>query len=164
VKQQKLEVRLARRGDEPALAAMMLELWPDEGRAAFFDKPVGALTRHVNGGPKGFLAVALVAGERVGFVSVGIRPWSEAGGEAPIPHVEGWFVARRSRRRGVGRALLRFAEAWSREKGFRFLSSDTWSHNRRSVRAHQAAGFRVTERIVYLLKRLPLLPRRRGLG
>jgi hypothetical protein len=42
----------------------------------------------------------------------------------------------------------------ARAEGFREISSDTWETNRRSVVAHQRSGYRLTERIVYFLKRL----------
>lgn len=148
-------IRSARAGDERALARLMLTLWPDEGRAAFAKKSVKALRLHVNGGPRGVLLAAVSDdGDVIGFVSAGVRKWSEAGGPSPIPHVEGWFVDEAWRRRGVGRALLAAVETWAKAKGFTHVSSDTWAHNQLSVDAHERSGYRVTERIVYFLKKL----------
>lgn len=146
-------IRLPRRGEGAEVAAMAFELWPEEGRSAFSHQ-LGAFRRHVCGGRRGALFVAEGDGALVGFVAVGVRPWSDAGESSPIPHVEGWFVKRAWRRRGVGKALLKAAEDWARKQGFTELGSDTWAHNRASIKGHHAAGFRTKERIVYFVKRL----------
>jgi aminoglycoside 6'-N-acetyltransferase I len=135
---------------------MVVTLWPD------CQLPPGlslvALQREVCDVPRSALFVAEAEGALRGFVGVGVRPRSEAGTSTPIPHVEAWFVVRGWRRRGVGRALLRAAEKWARDQGFSEIGSDTWANNRRSIRAHHAAGYRTAERLVFFVK--PLRRRR----
>lgn len=146
-------IRRPRKAEAKQVAALMLALWPDEGAAAFPHDLI-KLRNHVCDGPKGALFVAEGEGALQGFVAVGIREWSDSGDSSPIPHVEGWYVTKRYRRLGVGRALLKAAEDWAREKGFTEIGSDTWESNTTSIRAHHAAGFRTRERIVYFGKRL----------
>jgi aminoglycoside 6'-N-acetyltransferase I len=56
------------------------------------------------------------------------------------------------RRKGVGAALVRAAEAWAREKGLREFASDTELANTASQRAHVALGFTEVERLVAFRK------------
>ncbi len=139
---------------------MVVALWPDQQVPA--EVTLAALRRDVCDGPRSALFVAEAQGALRGFVGVGVRPRSASGESTPSPHIEAWFVARGWRRQGVGRALLRAAERWARDQGFTELGSDTWVSNRRSIRAHHAAGFRTAERLVYFVK--PLRRRARNAG
>jgi aminoglycoside 6'-N-acetyltransferase I len=95
-----------------------------------------------------------------GFVSVSLRPWAEGCLNAPVPYVEGWYVAAPLRRRGVGRALMDAAEQWARSQGFDELGSDARLDNTVSLHAHRRLGFTPTERLQYFRK--ALAPARRG--
>jgi aminoglycoside 6'-N-acetyltransferase I len=89
-----------------------------------------------------------------GFIHVGTRSYAEGATESPVAFVEEWFVDRDLRRGGHGRALMRAAERWARERGHHQLASDTPLRNRRSQRAHARIGFRVAEKLVSFLKEL----------
>ncbi len=148
-------VRLAARADVEAVARMFCALWPE-----------GALDEHrteanaiLSGAPIGTMPlvvfVAQVEGEVVGFVEIGLR--SHADGcdpSRPVGFVEGWYVDPEHRRRGLGRALIRAAEEWSRSKGCREIASDTWIDSEPSQSAHQALGFEIVDRCVHFRKSL----------
>jgi len=89
-----------------------------------------------------------------GFVSLSLRPWAEGCAGAPVPYVEAWYVAEDLRGRGVGRALMRAAETWAREAGFRELGSDARLDNAASLQAHRRLGFVPTERLQFFRKSL----------
>jgi len=55
--------------------------------------------------------------------------------------LEGWYVVAEARRRGVGRALVRAAEAWGRAQGCTEFASDALLDNHVSAAAHQALDF-----------------------
>jgi aminoglycoside 6'-N-acetyltransferase I len=102
-------------------------------------------------------AVALVAvradGSRLaGFAEVGSRSVVDEGETSPVAYLEGWYVDPDARRRGVGSALVRAAEAWAREHGYREFGSDVELDNVVSQRAHAALGFRETSRAVNYIK------------
>jgi aminoglycoside 6'-N-acetyltransferase I len=90
----------------------------------------------------------------IGFLELSVRPYANGCDSLPVPFIEGWYVKPGARRRGVGRALIRAAEDWSRERGFLEIGSDTELTNEDSVEAHERCGFAETERVVYLRKRL----------
>lgn len=150
-----LRIRPARARDEQAIAALRAALWP-EGSLEEHAEETRAI---VAGAPKSTMPLAIFVAEQaralVGFVEVGLR--SHADGcdpTRPVGFVEGWYVADSHRGRGVGRALLRAAEDWSREQGCRELASDTWLDNEASQAAHVALGFEVVDRCVHFKKPL----------
>ncbi len=131
-------------------------LWPDaspEEHLAEFEAD------SLNGGQPDFPCVALVSEEEhgalSGFLEVGMR--SHADGcdtSRPVGFVEGWFVLEEHRGNGIGRELMRAAEAWARARGCLEMASDALIDNSASERAHKAMGFEVVDRCVHLRKAL----------
>jgi aminoglycoside 6'-N-acetyltransferase I len=89
-----------------------------------------------------------------GFIEVSTRDRIDVSFSDPVAYVEGWYVDAGSRRAGLGRRLMRAAEAWARGRGLRQIGSDTDVDNDHSIRAHAALGFRETIRLVHFLKDL----------
>ena len=87
-----------------------------------------------------------------GFAEVGTRSVADSCESSPVAYLEGWYVDPDMRRKGVGAALVRAAEAWAREKGLREFASDTQLANTGSQRAHVALGFTEVERLVAFRK------------
>lgn len=139
--------------DVPAVRDFFAALWPDQP-AETFPRGLDELVAAVNASAKGQILVAEARGELVGVVAVGERPWSEGATAEPLAYIEGWYVVPAWRRRGVGRALFAAAEAWARAQGYAQIASDTEEHNRTSIAAHQALGYRIAERIVYFVRDL----------
>ena len=83
-----------------------------------------------------------------GFAEVGTRSVAESCETSPVAFLEGWYVDPDLRRQGVGTALVRAAEAWALEMGFKELASDTQLANSGSQLAHAALGFVEVERLV----------------
>jgi len=140
--------------DVDAWAAMRALLWP-EAEAADLTREAHA---YVAGDAGDILAAAFVAEDdaasRVGFIEVGVRPYSDGCDSMPVPHVEGWYVQPGARGRGVGRQLMDAAERWSRTRGFSEIASDTEVHNTASAHAHHACGFEEVDRLIKFRKRL----------
>ena len=107
--------------------------------------------------PKSDLIVLMAedaSGKLIGFAEVGTRAYAEGCDTSPVGFLEGWFVEEHARGSGVGRALVRAAETWARDRGLTEFGSDTWLDNEASIRAHRVLGFTETERLVCFLKRL----------
>ena len=148
-----MTVRPMEKGDADAWIAMRASLWPHADVTGLRDEVAAYLDR-----ASGTVAVAFVAdderGERVGFVELSIRPFSDGCDSAPVPHIEGWYVAPHARRAGAGRALMRAAEEWSRARGFVELASDAELDDVASHQAHAAIGFEEVDRLVKFRKAL----------
>jgi len=144
-------IRAVEPQDAAAWERMRAELWPaDPGEhareiAVFFSRQL----RHEE---------ALIAlddqGRSIGFVELSIRPYAEGCYSGRVGYLEGWFVKPPSRRRGIGRALVRAAEDWARAQGCIEFASDTELGNASSAAAHLALGFSEVERIICFRKPL----------
>ena len=149
-------IRAAESGDEAEVAALMALLWPD-GTVEEHRREATAVVRSgMSGTLPGAILLALDPGATpVGFLQVGLR--SHADGcdtSRPVGFIEGWFVRDRFRGQGIGSALVRAAEDWSRERGCLEMASDALIENEESQRAHEALGFDVVDRCVHFRKRL----------
>jgi aminoglycoside 6'-N-acetyltransferase I len=151
-----LKIRQARVGDEQELLEMHVLLWPDapiedlrgEVRTAVNQRTVGKL-------PSTMLVAEDGSGGLTGFVAAGLR--SHADGcnpEQPAGFVEGWFVREKFRGQGIGRALIRAAEAWARTNNCIEMASDALIDNQPSLDAHRALGFEIVDRCVHFRKNL----------
>ena len=67
-------------------------------------------------------------------------------------HVADIVVARDAGGRGVGTALLAFAEDWARQRGFAMLTLNVFTENRRARRLYARLGFE--EEWIRCIKRL----------
>jgi aminoglycoside 6'-N-acetyltransferase I len=150
-----VNVRLGVPADTGAIARQFHALWPD-----------GPLSEHalearliLDGQPPSTMPlvvfVAEMGAEVVGFVEVGLRSHADGcDSRSPVWFIEGWYVEPGSRRRGIGRALLKSAEDWARSHGCSEMASDMWTDNEPSQRAHEAMGFEVVDRCVHYRKSL----------
>jgi aminoglycoside 6'-N-acetyltransferase I len=147
-------IRPVETGDREAWVGMRLALWPDaerdelaEGARRYFEDASYAV----------FLARVLVAerlGEIVGMIELSLRSIADGCASSPVPYIEGWFVAEKARRQGVGSALVRAAENWARERGASEIASDILIENQVSEAAHKKLGFEEVARMVSLRKSL----------
>ena len=143
-------VREAGKGDEKALAELMLLLWPEHSEAellaeceAFMeDENAGFFLKYEQGVPAGFAQCQL----RHDYVE-GTRT-------SPVGYLEGIFVREEYRRRGYGTELLRACEAWAAKRGCREFASDCELDNADSFRFHMAAGFLEANRVICFVKEL----------
>jgi len=135
---------------------MMALLWP-EGSVEEHRHEADELLRT---SMCGTLPAAIIVAEGkdrslVGFVQVGLRSHGDGCDVArAVGFIEGWFVAEPSRGSGIGRALVRAAEAWARANGCVEMASDALIDNEISHRAHEALGFEVIDRCVHYRKKL----------
>ena len=124
---------------------MRTALWPVEGHeaeiAAYFESGGSVLLAQV-------LVAEGPARGLAGFIELGLRTYAEGCDSSPVPFIEGWYVDEDVRRTGVGAALVRAAEEWAREQGYREIASDVELSNEISQTAHRALGYEEVERIV----------------
>jgi ribosomal protein S18 acetylase RimI-like enzyme len=93
--------------------------------------------RKVLSGEWGAVFVAIEDGTLAGYV--GIHPHDEYG------HVIGMLVDQRYRGRGIGKALLDRAIAWSQQQQLSDVSLLVFPHNERAITLYRNAGFEERE-------------------
>ena len=127
-------------------------LWPDEtGSHAQEIQDFLAGRLHM---PLEVLLAVDDTGTALGFVELSIRPYAEDCVTERVAYLEGWYVVPDARRRGIGTALVRAAEAWGRAQGCTEFGSDALLDNHVSAAAHHALGFEETVQIRCFKKNL----------
>lgn len=86
-----------------------------------------------------FLAVD-ESGAALGFAEVSTREFVDGCRSSPVGYLEGIYVRPEYRGRGIGAALVRAGEAWSRDCGCTEMGSDTEFDNSASIAFHTAIG------------------------
>ena len=124
---------------------MRNRLWPDAA-----DVNGGEIDRYFAGAlhePLEVLIATDANGEASGFAELSIRNYAEDCETDRVAYLEGWYVEPEARRQGVGRSLVRAAEAWGRRQGCTEFASDALIDNEVSAIAHRALGFEETGEI-----------------
>jgi aminoglycoside 6'-N-acetyltransferase I len=145
-------IRAFQPSDTQAWAKMRAQLWP--GADAELEREARDFSHGLPIPTIDVVFIAENAGEYAGFLELAVRSFSDGCESMPVPHVEGWYVQANARGAGIGRSLLEAAEAWSRDRGFTELASDTEIHNVASLQAHRRCGFEEVERLIKLRKPL----------
>jgi aminoglycoside 6'-N-acetyltransferase I len=153
-----MRIRPAQTSDVEQLAAMCAALWPTSSaqeHAKELRLILGGKADLVLTMPISILIAEASDGELLGFVEVDLRSHADGCNPSkPVGYIEGWYVAKHYRQRGVGRKLLEEAEAWARSHNCLEIASDATIDNERSQRAHAALGYEVVDRCVHFRKRL----------
>jgi aminoglycoside 6'-N-acetyltransferase I len=151
-----IRIRPAQPSDHDDLLRFRVALWPSVPAEEHARELTATLAGHA---PVTMPLINFVAeasdGTLLGFLEVDLR--SHADGcnpERPVGYIEGWYVSKQHRTRGIGKRLLAAAEDWARSHGCLEMASDTWIDNELSQRAHERAGYEVVDRCVPYRKSL----------
>ena len=90
----------------------------------------------------------------IGFSEAAVRPFANGCKYQPVVFVEGIWVEKKWRNRGVGYSLLKAIENWAKQNNYKEIGSDCEISNTLSVKAHRSWGFKETERVIYFRKNL----------
>jgi aminoglycoside 6'-N-acetyltransferase I len=144
-----VSIRQAKPEDKHEWLRMRRLLWPDS------DETLADLDQILANAAEQPVFIALRADQRPGgFLEGGTRNYADGCETSPVGYIEGWYVDEDLRRQGVGGALVRAMEGWTREKGLTEIASDTWLDNETSISAHKSLGYVEMERLVVFAKKL----------
>src|SRR4051812_13884466 len=143
-----MKIRAYRDNDWSEWLRMSVALFPE-----YSAEELAAGMREFRGRSDGEVFIAERDDDSVaGFVEVGTRPYADGCETGPVSYIEAWYVDPDVRRSGFGRALLRAAEDWAREQGYRELASDALLENDVSHAAHRRSGYEEVGRVVQFRK------------
>lgn len=152
-----ITIRRANKSDLKAWAAMRHALWPEESLVSLSRELPAWLKK------RKFRAWIAERGRMpLGFAEAYIREFANGCEGQPVVFLEGIWVRKGHRRKGIGRSLIAAVEHWAWGQGLKELGSDAYSWDRRSHRSHRAWGFKETERVVYFRKGLKRKASKRG--
>jgi aminoglycoside 6'-N-acetyltransferase I len=143
-------VREMTEADLAIWAEMRGALWPDQTREGHAADILQDLS---DPDCWGFIAET-AKGEPAGFAGISIRKFANGCESAPVPFLEGIWIAPHFRRQGAPARLIAHIEAFALARGFTEIGSDAPIEDRISHTAHARWGFSETERVVYFRKAL----------
>lgn len=144
-----MDIRKAAKEDTQAVTCMALLLWPSHTYDELFPEMLEAVV-----GDDTATFLAWEAEEPVGFAQCSLRrDYVEGVGHGPAGYLEGIFVRKDFRRRGIARSLTDACQAWARERGCLDFASDCELDNVESYRFHLAIGFREVNRVICFLRK-----------
>ena len=149
-------IRPGREEDRAVLAQLREALWPESSAEEHAQELALLLAgKQIGTLPLIVLVAETEGGSLIGFLEVGLRSHAEScDPRQPVGYVEGWYVAKNYRGRGIGKKLLAAAEDWARSQGCMEMASDTQMDNALSQSVHERLGFQVVERSVNYRKKL----------
>jgi len=145
-----ITIRRATHTDKPEWLRMRLLLWPDEK----VDDLSKDMDRLLNDPLTPVFVAVRSNGGLGGFLEAGTRKYAEGCEGSPVGYIEGWYMDKDLREKGIGKTLVKAAEDWVRSQGLTEMASDTWLDNDVSIQAHLKMGYEETERLVHFAKKL----------
>jgi len=147
-----MSLRHLRRGDFREWSRMRRTLWPHVTLAECRKELETVLCQ-----PSRFATFVSQRrdGQLDGFLEASIRrDYVNGCTTSPVGYIEGLFVARGARRKGIGRKLVGAAERWARAKGCKEMGSDAKLANRLSHKVHYALCYTKVNTLVHFHKHL----------
>ncbi len=146
-----MRFRRANGKDLDVVVEMGMLLWPNETK----EQVAKAMRSSLTSPDHAVFVCDGDAGVAAGFTDISLRRDYVPGVTSyPVGYVEGIFVRRAFRRKGVATRLIQEGESWAREKGSEQMASDTWLWNTLSQEFHTRIGFSEAERTVFYVKRI----------
>lgn len=144
-----ISIRIATKRDIPVWASMRYALWPDAGLKDLAKELPGMLkNRRLQNW------IAMDGPSPIGFTEASIRDYANGCDSRPVAFLEGIWVRKSHRKKGIGKKLVKAVESWAARRGLVELGSDAYLRNRASHACHLGWGFEETERVVYFRKKL----------
>lgn len=125
------------------------QLWPEDYKA--LKEEMEVIIKNCNT----IIALYYFSNNPVAFAQCQLRnDYVEGTNSHPVGYLEGIFVNPNYRKRGIAKELLRYSEAWAREKGCSEFASDCEIENIESYKFHLAMGFIECNRVICFKKDL----------
>ena len=141
-------IKIAGLEDIEDIVKMALELWPSYDYGELKEEYVGII-----GSSKDDVLLYLADNNSVGFNHISIRSdYVEGCNSSPTGYIEGIFVKRHYRKKGIAKALVKEGENWVKEKGCKQMGSNVELHNTDSYHFHRSVGYKEVNRVICFLK------------
>ncbi len=125
-------------------------LWPEEN--------INDLKKELNAYHRDSTAELFICEEQeniVGFAHVQLRyDYVEGTVTTPVGYLEGIYVRKAYRHKGIGKKLVEVCEDWCRFMNATEFASDVEQNNEESAKFHESIGFNEENRIICYTKKL----------
>lgn len=124
---------------------LAIQLWPDCS--------VADLTEIIQSSRQAGFLIRTKNRQIIGLMNLSLRYYYVPDAtQSPVGYVEGIYVKAEYRDRGVGAALIQYAEQWAHDRGCIELALDALLDNPASHDFYAKVGFREVERVVFFIK------------
>jgi aminoglycoside 6'-N-acetyltransferase I len=124
---------------------LAIQLWPDCSLAD--------LTEIIQSPRQAGFLIRTENKQVIGLMNLSLRyDYVPDATQSPVGYVEGIYVKAEYRDRGVGAALIQYAEQWAHDRGCIELALDALLDNPASHKFYAKVGFREVERVVFFIK------------
>lgn len=124
---------------------LAIQLWPDCS--------VADLTEIIQSSRQAGFLIRTKNRQIIGLMNLSLRYYYVPDAtQSPVGYVEGIYVKAEYRDRGVGAALIQYAEQWAHDRGCIELALDALLDNPASHDFYVKVGFREVERVVFFIK------------
>lgn len=136
---------------EAAMAAeLALQMWEENT----IEDLTREFTDYINA-DNSIILLAMSEDKPIGFAQCGLRhDYVEGTDSSPVGYLEGIFVVKEYRKKGIAREMLKECEIWAREQGCKEFASDCELINDTSLTFHLKMGFKEANRIICFTKNL----------
>jgi len=94
-------------------------------------------------------------GEPVAFMNLSLRSdYVEGAFSSPVAYLEGIYVKKAYRRKGIAKEFIKIAVEWAEENNCQELGSDALLDNIKSHEFHKQLGFTKANTIVHFIKKI----------
>ena len=93
--------------------------------------------------------------EPIGFINLAIRTdYVEGSKTNPVGYLEGIYVKKAYRKKGIAKMLFKEAEKWFKTKKVREIGSDAMVQNVVSQKFHKSLSFKKGEILIHYIKKI----------
>lgn len=127
------------------LIVLALKLWPDSSPLELkddFQSSIGSKDEDI-------LLYRSDNGVLVAFVQLSLRRHYVEGCETtPVAYIEGIYVEKDCRRKGIAQKMANYAKKWGKARGCKEIASDCELDNNLSILFHKGIDFKEVNRLV----------------
>lgn len=91
----------------------------------------------------------------IGFINVSIRTdYVEGSKTSPVGYLEGVYVKKNYRKKGIAKMLFKEAQKWFTKKKVSEIGSDAEVNNKISYQFHKSIGFKKGETLIHFIRKV----------
>lgn len=136
--------------DSKIIAELAMLLWPDNKINELEKEMMNYIISD-----SGVIFICFQESIPAAFAQCSIRTdYVEGTESSPVGYLEGIFVKKEYRRKGIAKKLITQCEEWAKTKGCKEFASDCELNNTESLKFHLQVGFEEVNRIICFKKNL----------
>lgn len=145
-----MKIREATLKDAQKIARLAIQMWESHKIEELAEEFCDYMSKESS-----IVFIAMADECAVGFAQCGLRhDYVEGTDSSPVGYLEGIFVEKEYRKKGLAKEMLEACQEWAKEQGCTEFASDCELDNEDSLKFHLKMGFVEANRIICFTKKL----------